>query len=148
MQSEEIIKQLVEEFGYKPVPPMFSEINKVIFRNELPNSLVEEGDGSVILYDMAGVMICHGYTRIVVGDYGAFIEFSEEQAAVCNFMIKPGQEFRATQEQYLAREKYIWLTTQNGSFPKIYKQLRTVPYADYLPGMYYVSPFEVQLKKN
>ena len=87
-------------------------------------------------------MICNGYDRIVIGDYGAFIEFSEEHIA-SDFTIKAGQEYRVNDEKYKKNIKYIWLTIGDGSNIKIYLQKRKVSYADYKPKKYYVSVHEV-----
>lgn len=39
--------------------------------------------------------------------------------------------------------KYIWLTVKGAPEVKIYLQRRTVSYADYVPGMYYISPNQI-----
>lgn len=39
--------------------------------------------------------------------------------------------------------KYLWLTADDDSDVKVYDQKRSVEYADYKPGMLYVSVYEV-----
>lgn len=39
--------------------------------------------------------------------------------------------------------KYPWLTADDNSDVKVYDQKRSVEYADYKPGMLYVSVYEV-----
>lgn len=39
--------------------------------------------------------------------------------------------------------KYLWLTADDNSDVKVYDQKRSVEYADYKPGMLYVSVYEV-----
>lgn len=39
--------------------------------------------------------------------------------------------------------KYLWLETDDNTKTKIYLQQKTVKYADYKVGMFYVSPQEV-----
>ena len=78
----------------------------------------------------------------MVGDYGAFIEFSEDDITE-EFIIQPGQEYRVNDEKYKNKVKYIWLTINDGSNIKIYKQKRKVTYADYKSKKYYVSVHEV-----
>ena len=94
------------------------------------------------LYTINHTPICKGYDRIVVGDYGAFIEFSEENIST-EFVIEKGQEYRVNDPKYSNSVKYIWLTINDGSHIKIYLQKRTVSYADYKPDKYYVSVHEV-----
>lgn len=89
-----------------------------------------------------GSLICGSYRRIVIGDYGAFIEFDSPYYD-SSFVIAPGQEYRVSDERYSKNVKYIWLTINDGSRIKIYYQKKGVTYADYIPGMYYVSVHEV-----
>ena len=56
------------------------------------------------------------------GDYGAFIEFDEEQANIDKYIIAPGQEYRVDNPRYSKNVKYIWMTIPDGSNIKIYKQ--------------------------
>lgn len=45
--------------------------------------------------------------------------------------------------RYAEHVKYLWLTADDGSNVKVYDQKRPVEYADYMPGMLYVSVYEV-----
>ena len=94
------------------------------------------------LYDREGLQICSGYHRIVIGDYGAFVEIPEAMICQENIMCKKGQEYREKDEKY-KNVKYLWYTGKNTADCKIYLQKKTVDYADYVPGMYYVSPYEL-----
>ena len=79
------------------------------------------------------------------GDYGAFIEFDEEQANLDEYIIAPGQEYRVNNPRYSKNVKYIWMTIPDGSNIKIYKQKKKVAYADYKSGMFYISPHECMI---
>lgn len=146
-ESEKAIAALVQAYQYKPVPPLFAAPYHALYKKEIPSFLKEDGD-SIQLFDLDENLLCTGYQRIVIGDYGAFVEFSEDQAATENFIIAPGQEYRVSEERFAAHIKYVWLTTKQGRRVKIYHQKKTVPYADYLVGYYYVSPFEVRDKRK
>lgn len=88
------------------------------------------------LVNAANTLISTGYERIVIGDYGAYIEFSSDQAALENFSQKwPGEPKRSV--------KYIWLETKDNLKTKIYLQRARVSYADYKPGFYYVAPGDI-----
>lgn len=100
-------------------------------------------DGGGALFTRCGSMICRAYRRIVIGDYGAFVEFSDDDLPDEPFVIAPGQEYRVNDERYSKNVKYVWLTINDGSEIKIYHQKKGVTYADYKPGMYYVSVHEV-----
>lgn len=89
------------------------------------------------LINNSNTLISNGYERVVVGDYGAYVEFSNDQAACENFIEKwPGKPKRPV--------KYIWLETNDDLKTKIYLQKAMVSYADYKPGFYYVAPGDVK----
>lgn len=119
-----------------------SEKYRSFFRDNIPEWLREIGE-NVPLYTSSGSLISNGYDRIVVGDYGAFIEFDYDNAITDSFVIAPGQEYRVCDERYSKNVKYIWLTINDGSNVKIYHQRKGVSYADYKAGKYYISVHEV-----
>jgi len=123
-----------------------SDYYRKIYIENIPKFLKLDGD-SIALYTSNGMCICNGYDRIVVGDYGAFIEYNKSQAISENYMIKKGQEYRIYDNKYSKSVKYHWYTIKDGSDVKIYWQRRKVNYADYLPNRYYVSPHEVFIKE-
>ena len=98
------------------------------------------------MYTYRNTLIANGYNRIVIGDYGAFIKFDKTQIIKNNIIVKRGQEYRINDPRYSANIKYYWLTARDLSDIKIYLQKRIVDYADYLPEMFYVSPYEVWVK--
>ena len=95
-------------------------------------SFLNVSGSTATLYTLNGTQICNGYDRIVIGDYGAFIEFSQEHIA-SKFVIKKGQEYRVNDKKYKNNVKYIWLTINDKSDIKIYFQKKKVSYADYKP---------------
>lgn len=141
MNTLNIESVLAEKYKYKPLPKELSEKIREIYKKNIPSFL--DISGSIFpLYTLNNTQICNGYDRIVIGDYGAFIEFSEEHIT-SDFIIKTGQEYRVNDDKYKKNIKYIWLTINDGSDVKIYLQKRKVSYADYKPKKYYVSVHEV-----
>ena len=141
MNTLDIEAKLAQEYGYKPLPKEVSEKYRQFYIDNLPEGLsIERSD--TVLCTKTGTVVCNGYTRIVVGDYGAFIEFDEEQANLDKYIIAPGQEYRVNNPRYSKNVKYIWMTIPDGSNIKIYKQKKKVAYADYKSGMFYISPHE------
>lgn len=141
MNTLKIESRLAEKYKYKPLPEDLSEKYRHFFQENVPEWLTEDGSG-VPLYTSKGSLICIGYNRIVVGDYGAFIEFDDNNIPA-QFFIAPGQEYRVNDERYSKNVKYVWLTINDGSNVKIYLQKKGVAYADYRAGKYYVSVHEV-----
>lgn len=141
-------EELAKEYHYKPIEPnLFLGDVRDTYRESLPEWCKEMGDPHALLYTLGDTLISHGYRRIVIGDYGAFVEIDANQILPNSICCKPGQEYRYRDERFAAHVKYQWLTVPDGSDPKIYYQVKPVDYADYLPGMYYISPYELQNKQ-
>lgn len=135
---------LAKTYGYKPLPPMYSGEVRQFFADNLPKKYVgaaQEVAKHSDVHSLSGVKIATGFNRIVIGDYGAFLEIPDDAMVKENVRIKPGTERRTTFEY----AKYLWYEPRDGSQCKLYFQQRTVEYADYRVGMWYVSPHEREL---
>lgn len=138
------IDELVSLYNYKPLPSSLSVAQRKQYFQELPSWCKINGD-SCILY-AGSLPISNGYQRIVIGDYGAFIEIPPRLMIIENLKIKPGEEYRL-QERY-KNIKYYWFCTITDEKVKIYWQKHSVKYADYIPQMFYVSPYEVNKNES
>lgn len=134
-------ENLVRNYKYRPLPTMFSEEARALYKENIPAGFNLDG-GNVGLYGASGLKIANGYSRIVIGDYGAYVEIMPEDMAHENIVVKKGQEYRDNDIRYSGKVKYSWLTLRDDSDVKIYFQKKPVAYADYLPGRYYVSVYE------
>lgn len=140
MNTLKIEAALAKKYGYQPLPGDLSQKYREFFKENIPEFLCVDG-AKTRLATCNGTPICRQYDRIVIGDYGAFIEFSED-AVASEYIIQPGQEYRVTDKKYKNNVKYVWLTINDSSGIKIYLQKRGVSYADYKPHKYYVSVHE------
>lgn len=93
-------------------------------------------------YSTSGTLLARGYTRLVIGGRGAYIEFSPEQMAVENLHIPREQEWRLQSEHAY----YLEHRSCDDANVKVYEQRRTVNYADYRIGLFYIAPADVILK--
>ena len=143
MDTRKIEALLAEKYKYKNLPQEIADKYHQYFDDNIPDFL-KQNTNQIQLYTNSGSLVCTHYNRIVIGDYGAFVEFTPQQANEQIFIVMPGQEFRINNPRYSAHVKYEWLTIDDKSKIKIYRQKRTVTYADYIVGMYYVSVHEVQ----
>lgn len=139
MNTLQIEAKLAEQYKYKKLPVTLSQQYRQLYLENIPSFLSLDGGGP--LYSKNRTLICSSYKRIVIGDYGAFVEFDEPNYP--QYIIAPGQEYRVKDPQYKNNVKYIWLTLKDYSNIKIYYQKKPVSYADYKPGMLYVSVHEV-----
>lgn len=121
---------------YKPFDAATSRLLRDHYRSRL--LLPEQGDGRA-LHLQSGLQLSNGYTRVVVGDYGAYVEISPEQLIQSSVRDRFGN--RRTPKR---RIKYWWMVPTDGSVAKVYEQVRTVAYADYKPGMFYIAPDDLQ----
>lgn len=137
------IEQLVELYNYKPLPKELSEKQRKIYKDSLPSFLKLEGDLNCKIY-YKDILVSNGYNRIVIGDYGAYIEIHPDLMIKTNICVKPGQEYRFL-EKY-SNVKYLWYCLKQEQDFKIYYQKNTVKYADYIPKMCYISPENITVK--
>ncbi len=142
MDTLKIESALADKYKYKPLPSELSSKYRELYEEQTPKFL-EFGGSCRLLYTKKQSLICYGYDRIVIGDYGAFIEFNPDRANLDFFTVKLGEEYRIDDPYYSKNIKYEWFTINDDSDIKIYKQKKTVSYADYKPNMYYVSVHEV-----
>lgn len=95
------------------------------------NLKLSEGGGGR-LKNKVGTTLCRKYDRIVVGDYGAYVEIAtchiNGMALLDRFPGKPSRVI-----------KYIWKQTNDRERTRVYHQVGTVEYADYKPGFYYIA---------
>lgn len=77
-----------------------------------------------------GQHLATGYSRIVVGDRGPYIEFSEENMILNNLFYPKNQEHKFFIEYSSSCEHKVF----------VYFQQQTVSYADYKIGFYYIAP--------
>lgn len=120
---------------------------------ESRTGLQEHGDSETEFFTPAGTLFAKGYSRIVYGDHGPYVEFLPEHIR-CELRKKYNRPDNP--EWY-----YIWMEPVDGSHVKVYDQRRDVKhipnppaggfrgnrkegYADYIPGRIYVSPFELK----
>lgn len=130
------MEEAVRKYRFRPLPMRVRADYLLKYREGL------NGFDQPKIASIGGFQICSKYDRVVVGDYGAYLEFREEDLLV-ELSITPGQEWR-TDAEYIAKRglnvKYVWLEYQG---IKIYYQLGTVTYADYLVDRFYVSVLDL-----
>jgi hypothetical protein len=93
----------------------------------------------------SGTLVAVGYKRVVIGDRGPYVEFAEDQMVHDKLEIPKDQKWRLLWiEPDPQRRCYYWeLRSIDKARVKVYVQQRTVDYADYKLGMWYISPFDL-----
>jgi len=77
-----------------------------------------------------GHSIAKGYTRVVIGDRGPYVEFHPDQMKMDNIFIPLNQRHKWFIEYRSKCDHKLF----------IYHQRKTVKYADYKIGMFYIDP--------
>ena len=90
--------------------------------------------------------LCSKVERVVVGDHGPYIEFKPENILVDVECVK-GKEFKHD-DKYKNTVKYFDENPVGYEGVLLYNQQKTVSYADYKAGMYYVSPYDLYSVKR
>jgi len=93
------------------------------------------------LYTKSGECISNGYTRVVIGERGPYIEFTKEQIINSTLHIPKDCAWKM-QPKYADRIYYYELRT-NSDNVKVYYQKRCVEYADYKIDYMYITPFDL-----
>lgn len=139
-------ERLALEYNYKPIGfNLFTGDVRQKYIDNLPGWCNVTGDNAP-LYTLAGDKVANLYSRIVIGDYGAFIEIPDNAIIKDALIIQPGQEYRLAAPRFAENVKYIWYTDRQKTGAKFYYQKKTVEYADYRVGRWYVSPYHVEVK--
>ena len=133
---------LAAKYRYKPLKEDMREIARSIYQDTLPLYFTDENNAGKPLHSPTGEIIATGYDRIVIGDYGAFIEIDPKDMQLDNVYIPEKQKYRVEDPEYAEHVKYLWYEPKNGYPSKLYDQKKTVTYADYKADKWYVSPFE------
>ncbi len=89
------------------------------------------------LYFIDGTPFASDFVRVVHGGRGDYVELIKEQ-----FLVKIVPKFKDTilPEQVSDEPFYYYWLLPEGREEKIYWQIKTVKYADYKIGYYYISP--------
>lgn len=107
------------------------KIKKVIAVAEQLNISVE-GNTKMRFDTASGLHIATGYQWVVIGVRWPYVEFSHQQIIKDNL--------------YMPEQRHVYFTewrTNDESNTMVYDQKRTVKYADYVKGLYYISPSDL-----
>jgi len=105
------------------------------------NKYAYSGDNPTEIKTKGGILIAVGFSRVVHGQRGAYVEIPDDLVVKNNLYVPEDKMWRGSKE-YIKKVYYTeWRSTDNIKF---YHQKKYVDYADYQPGMWYVSPRDLQ----
>ena len=97
-----------------------------------------EDGSSIPLCVNVPIVISNGYNRVVIGQRGPYIEFNKNDIFEKELYIPKSQLYRLSDPKVY----YIEFRTIEGE-AKVYYQMRSVAYADYKIGYFYISPSDL-----
>jgi hypothetical protein len=114
----------------------------------------EIGDESIKFSSHKDNILCCGYNRIVFGDHGPYIEFSENHINLDNWKIERSgygyyDKFYPKDESCILMYRQRKTVRNLKNPPKSSRSFngnREEGYADYIVGKYYISPYSKNLK--
>jgi hypothetical protein len=101
-----------------------------------------EGNDHTRFETSTGLHIATGYTRVVIGGRGPYVEFLPGHLVWDNLHVPDGEKYRLD-HPWKDRVYYVEWRTKDESNVKVYEQKRTVDYADYKVGLVYMPPFDL-----
>ena len=94
------------------------------------------GDPNICFYTKRGLLLAKGYSRIVIGGRGPYIEFEPENIMMDNIYV-PDHAKHKLENSLTYYHEY---RSKDDSYVKLYFQRMEVSYADYKIGKWYVDP--------
>jgi hypothetical protein len=99
-----------------------------------------KGNSTILFYTKkSSYPIAHGYIRVVIGERGPYIEFSKDQIRQNDIFIPDRTMWRVNDPNAF----YIEYRSLNVDNVMVYYQKKTVTYADYKIGLFYISPYDL-----
>jgi DNA repair photolyase len=130
-QSPEKLLEIYRKYIDDPVIE-WKELARKRFSNIKGLQIPLEGNGVARFETVTGLHVATGYTRVVVGGRGPYVEFQPAQIIEKN-LHKPEQRHVYFDE---------WRSNDDSNV-MVYDQKRTVAYADYKVGKFYISPTDL-----
>lgn len=90
------------------------------------------GNPSFPLFTSSRLHVARGFCRVVIGGRGPYVEFNDAQVVVES--LNPVEVVHYYYDEWRSADQ---------SKLKFYRQKYRVDYADYKPGMWYATPFEL-----
>ena len=99
-----------------------------------------DGDSDMEFFTKKDLLLAKGYTRIVIGGRGPYIEFSSDQIINDHIYVPKHAEHKLT----MSLTYYHEYRSSDDCFVKLYDQKMGVSYADYIAGIWYISPTDLK----
>lgn len=134
---------MVAKYHHRPIPTTPAAGNvKTYYRDKLPAWAKKKISRKYPLYTKNGEKVCERYERIVIGDYGAYVEISASHLSD-NHFIYIDQNDPIDETISSRHSSHMTLALNDESSYTIYFQVKPVPYGSFIPGRFYIDPYDV-----
>ena len=103
--------------------------------------LIDINGGNRTLYTKNGRPIAHGFTRVVIGQRGAYVEFEDGHLDLHRLVIPLDQMWRIQDKNWKDKVYFVEYRTEDHTM--VYLQKRPVKYADYRISKWYISVWDL-----
>jgi len=100
---------------------------------------VDSGSDDLEFFSSTGLLLARGYTRVVIGKRGPYVEFDQKHIHWPHFFIPCCEAYRQTNSIVF----YLEYRSFDNANVKLYLQKRRVAYADYKIGLCYIAPSDL-----
>ena len=116
------------------------KVNMTDYRKRM--LIPHDGHPTMKLFTVAGLLLARGYVRVEFGGRGPYVEMTDAQIQKVNVH---SVEFATDKKKHAYKHvDFYELRSNCKSSVMVYLQRRTVDYARYRIGFYYVSPFDLR----
>lgn len=134
---------MIAKYHHRPIPTTPAAGNvKTYYRDKLPAWAKKKISRKYPLYTKNGEKVCERYERIVIGDYGAYVEISASHLSD-NHFIYIDQNDPIDETISSRHSSHMTLALNDESSYTIYFQVKPVPYGNFIPGRFYIDPYDV-----
>lgn len=127
-----LIDILLKHYNGGPLPEELSQYMRETYLNATPQLEPHRH-----LLSPSKLKICSKYDRVVLTDYGLFLEVSDKNITHCNLIEGPSWKNAITKSYTDTNREVI-----------IYKQLKDSDYWSFRAGKYYISPHNLHQNQD
>lgn len=115
-------------------------LRELVYPKAVPSWLQYEGDESQPLFTKVGTPFCSGYSRVIISDYGPYIEIP--QSLIDKSIVKRDLATETNIDMGTSSTR-VWFYASDNSRMPLFMQAKTTNLGDFIPEYFYVVPSDV-----
>ena len=110
-------------------------LRELVYPKAVPSWLQYEGDESQPLFTKVGTPFCSGYSRVIISDYGPYIEIP--QSLIDKSIVKRDLATETSIDMGTSSTR-VWFYASDNSRMPLFMQAKTTNLGDFIPEYFYV----------